>query len=109
MERKYSRTNIYLINEELWKWAKFRANKLCKTSVSEYLFELIRLDKIEPVALELESSLKRMLMEIEGTDQPRLDEHDMEVYESKYNEIALKGLQELMDKIRKVGEKEEQQ
>ena len=48
-------------------------------------------------------------MEIEGTDQPRLDEHDMEVYESKYNEIALKGLQELMDKIRKVGEKEEQQ
>ena len=45
MEKGYNRTNIYLIDEALWKWAKFRANTLGKTSVSEYLFELIKKDK----------------------------------------------------------------
>ena len=48
MERKYSRTNIYLINEETWKWAKFRANTIGFNSVSEYLFELIKKDKESP-------------------------------------------------------------
>jgi len=47
MEKEYSRTNIYLIDEGLWKWAKFRANTLGKTSVSEYLFDLIKKDKDE--------------------------------------------------------------
>lgn len=44
MERKYSRTNIFITNEDLWKWAKFRANTLGLNSVSEYLFKLIDKD-----------------------------------------------------------------
>ena len=107
MEKSYNRTNIYLIDESLWKWAKFRANTLCKTSVSEYLFELINIDKRSPVSLELEVMLKKMIDDIEAIDQPRLDEHDIDVYDSKYNEIAIKGLQEIMDKIQKVGESKE--
>ena len=45
MEKKYNRTNIYLISDKLWKWAKFRANTLGKNSVSEYIFKLINLDR----------------------------------------------------------------
>ena len=45
MEKKYSRTNIYLIDDDLWKWAKFRADTLSINSVSEYLFELIKIDQ----------------------------------------------------------------
>jgi len=41
MEKKYTRTNIFIINEKLWKWAKFRADTLRFSSVSEYLFKLI--------------------------------------------------------------------
>ena len=108
MEKGYSRTNIYLIDEELWKWAKFRANTLGKTSVSEYLFGLIELDKIDPTALDLEKALKKMIGKIEGIPEPRLDEFDMKVYEEKFNEIAIKGLQELIDKIRNAGNKTEE-
>ena len=52
MEKKYSRTNIYLIDEEVWKWAKFRADTLQFFSVSEYLFALIEGDRIEPKTLQ---------------------------------------------------------
>ena len=44
MEKTYSRTNIYIISDKLWKWAKFRADTLGKNSVSEYIFKLINLD-----------------------------------------------------------------
>jgi len=43
--RKYSKTNLFIIDEELWKWAKYRASILGFNSVSEYIFELIRKDK----------------------------------------------------------------
>lgn len=51
MEKTYSRTNIYLIDEGIWKWAKFRASTLEFTSVSEYLFALIESDKLKPELL----------------------------------------------------------
>jgi hypothetical protein len=43
--RKYSKTNLFIIDEELWKWAKYRASILGFNSVSEYIFELIRKDR----------------------------------------------------------------
>lgn len=50
MLRKYpKRTNVYLIDEELWAWAQYKAKLLGYDSVSEYLFELIKLDKQEVV------------------------------------------------------------
>ena len=45
MEKTYSRTNLYIISDKLWKWAKFRADTLGKNSVSEYVFKLIDLDR----------------------------------------------------------------
>jgi len=45
MEKTYSRTNLYLIDKDLWKWAKYRANTLGFNSVSEYLFDFIKKDK----------------------------------------------------------------
>ena len=45
MEKKYSRTNIYIMSDKLWMWAKFRADTLGKNSVSEYIFKLINLDR----------------------------------------------------------------
>jgi hypothetical protein len=43
--RKYAKTNLFIIDEELWKWAKYRASILGFNSVSEYIFELIRKDR----------------------------------------------------------------
>ncbi|MBA7649061.1 hypothetical protein ES703_56854 [subsurface metagenome] len=46
MIRKYpKRTNVYLIDEELWAWAQYKSKLLEYSSVSEYLFDLIKLDK----------------------------------------------------------------
>ena len=45
--RKYERTNIFIIDRELWAWAQYRAKTLGYNSASEYLFELIKLDKAE--------------------------------------------------------------
>ena len=41
---KYSKTNIFVIDENLWKWAKYRAEVLGFKSVAEYIFQLIKLD-----------------------------------------------------------------
>jgi len=43
--RKYKRTNIFVVDLELWAWSQYRAKTLGYESVSEYLFNLIRLDK----------------------------------------------------------------
>lgn len=43
--REQKRTNIYVVDEELYAWAQYRAKILGYDSVSEYLFELITLDK----------------------------------------------------------------
>jgi hypothetical protein len=45
MIRKYSKTNLFIVDEELWSWAKYRAAILGCRSVSEYVFDLIRKDK----------------------------------------------------------------
>jgi len=45
MIKKYPRTNIFIIDKELWNWAQYRAKTLDHTSVSEYVFDLIRKDK----------------------------------------------------------------
>lgn len=45
MIRKYKRTNIFVVDLELWAWSQYRAKTLGYESVSEYLFNLIRLDK----------------------------------------------------------------
>ena len=45
MIRKHKRTNIFVIDAELWAWAQYRAKVLGYRSVSEYLFELIKLDR----------------------------------------------------------------
>lgn len=45
MQRKYQKTNLFIIDENLWKWAKYQASLLGFTSVSEYVFELIKRDK----------------------------------------------------------------
>lgn len=37
--------NIFIIDEDLWAWAQYKAKTLGKGSVSEYLFELIKLDR----------------------------------------------------------------
>jgi len=43
--RKHKRTNIFIIDANLWAWAQYRAKTLDYQSVSEYLFDLIKLDK----------------------------------------------------------------
>jgi len=45
MKRYPKRTNIYLIDEDLWAWAQYRSKILGYRSVSTYIFELIKLDK----------------------------------------------------------------
>lgn len=42
---KYKRTNIFVVDEELWAWAAYRARTLKFENASAYLFDLIRLDK----------------------------------------------------------------
>jgi hypothetical protein len=42
---KYERTNIFVIDKELWAWASYRAKTQGYNSTSEYLFDLIKLDK----------------------------------------------------------------
>jgi len=45
MEKEYSRTTLYVIDTELWTWAKYQSAILGFNSVSEYLFDLIKKDK----------------------------------------------------------------
>lgn len=45
MPRTQKRTNIYIVDEEAWAWAQYRAKLLGYETTSEYLFDLIKLDK----------------------------------------------------------------
>ena len=47
--RKHKRTNIFIIDEDQWAWAQYRAKTLGYDSVSEYIFDLIILDKEEGI------------------------------------------------------------
>ena len=42
---KHKRTNIFMIDADLWAWAQYRAKTLGCDSCSEYIFDLIKLDK----------------------------------------------------------------
>lgn len=42
---KYKRSGLFILDDELWNWAQYRARQLNYESVSEYLFELIRKDR----------------------------------------------------------------
>ena len=44
MEKVYKKTNIYLIDEDVWRMAKFKARYLNHRSVSDYIFSLIKKD-----------------------------------------------------------------
>ena len=43
--KKHTRSNIFIIDTELWAWAKYNAEIQGFKSVSEYIFNLIRKDK----------------------------------------------------------------
>ena len=45
LAEKYPKTNIFIIDKDLWKWAKYKAEVLGLKSVAEYIFLLIKLDK----------------------------------------------------------------
>lgn len=45
MTRKNPETNLSIIDEDLWNWAKYRSSVLGCKSVSDYIFDLIRRDK----------------------------------------------------------------
>ena len=47
--KKYKRTNIFMVDPELWAWAQYRAKTYDYESVSEYIFDLIKLDKTKNV------------------------------------------------------------
>ena len=43
--RKQKRTNIYVVDQDLYAWAQYRAKLMGYDSVSEYLFGLVKMDK----------------------------------------------------------------
>jgi len=45
LAKKHPKTNIFIIDKDLWKWAKYKAEVLGLKSVAEYVFLLIKLDK----------------------------------------------------------------
>ena len=45
MRRQYTRTNIFILDDELWAWAQYKAKLLGFKSVSEYIFQLIKAEK----------------------------------------------------------------
>lgn len=44
-QKRAKRTNIFVVDEELWAWAQYKAKILGYDSASDYLFDLIALDK----------------------------------------------------------------
>ena len=45
MIEKYPRTNVFIIDKDLWNWAQYQAKSKGFDSVSEYVFDLIKKDK----------------------------------------------------------------
>jgi len=45
MRRQYTRTNIFIIDDDLWAWAQYKAKLLGFKSVSEYIFKLLKAEK----------------------------------------------------------------
>lgn len=49
MPRKQNRTNIYIVDEESWAWAQYRSKTLGYSTTSDYIFDLIKLDKEQKI------------------------------------------------------------
>ena len=45
LRKKHPRSNIFIIDGELWAWAKYNAEIKGFKTVSEYIFNLIKKDK----------------------------------------------------------------
>ena len=45
LDRKYRRTQLFIIDPADYTWAKFKAESLGFSSVSEYIFDLIKKDR----------------------------------------------------------------
>jgi hypothetical protein len=43
--KRTKRTNLYILDEELWAWAIYKAKLLNFRSVAQYIFELIKMDR----------------------------------------------------------------
>ena len=43
--KNFKKTNLFIIDKELWNWAKYQATVKEFNSVSEYVFDLIRQNK----------------------------------------------------------------
>ena len=54
-----SRTNITVIDDDLWKWAKKRAIDLDCNGVSEYIFMLIKREREKDERRKLKQSKNR--------------------------------------------------
>jgi len=46
---KYNRTTVFIIDTDLWNWAQYRAKTLGYASVSEYIFDLIKIDREQTI------------------------------------------------------------
>jgi len=44
--KNYKKTNLFIIDRDLWNWAKYQSASLGFDSVSEYVFDLIAKEKI---------------------------------------------------------------
>lgn len=59
LQDKYPLTNIYVLDSELYDWAKQKANELGYTTVSELIFDLVLLLKENP---SIESKLFKLTL-----------------------------------------------
>ena len=96
MESTFKKTNIYKIDEPLWIYAKGRAEHLGYSSVSEYLFALIRYDRDSFSMLDLREDEEELLF-----SNPSIKELGIRVF---LLEMAQKTV---FDDVLKVGESEE--
>jgi len=53
------KTNINLVDEDLWHWSYYRSRRLGFRNRSEYLFELIRKDRNGEIKWEKRSEEKK--------------------------------------------------
>lgn len=58
MPRTQKRTNIYITDEELWAWAQYRAKTLGYKVTSEYIANLIKIDREKEIAEKAERGLE---------------------------------------------------
>ena len=82
MLEKYPKTNLFVIHEGLWSWAKYQASLQGYSSVSKYVFKLIKAEKDaiigevyevkdeEGCGEEIQAHRKRKNKEEEGLQEP---------------------------------------